>query len=127
MRVILCALAVAAAPAVASAGDYEEMAALVDVSAFAEADSEWSRRMTQQKTECGYYGRNRSARRADVLVSRYQTLAGAVEAGDEAAAMDAARALYAVIDQNQRFTACWRHITRREGVPGRLTRVLRGI
>ena len=127
MRAILCALAVAAAPAVASATDYQEMAALVDVSAFDGADSEWSRRMTQQRTECGYFGRDREARRADVLVSRYHTLADAVEAGDEAAAMDAAKTLYKAIDQNQRFTACWRHIARREGLPGRLTRMLRGV
>lgn len=127
MRVLFCAFAFGLAPVAASAGSYADVAPLVSIDAFSDADADWRRYMTQQKAECGYFGRQREQRRVDVLIERYTVLADAVESGDEAAAMAAGKTLYLTIDQSDRFNACWSHIARKAGVPSRLKRTLRNI
>ena len=125
MRVFLCAFALSLAPIAASASSYAEVAPLVSVDAFSQADADWRRRMTQERPECGFYGRQREQRRVDLLIERYNALADAVEAGDEAAVEAAGKALSRTIEQNNRFNACWRHASRKAGVPSKLRRALR--
>lgn len=127
MRVLFCAFAFGLAPVAASAGSYADVAPLVSIDAFSDADTDWRRYMIQQKAECGYFGRQREGRRVDVLIERYTVLADAVESGDEAAAMAAGKKLYLTIDQSDRFNACWSHIARKAGVSSRLKRRLRNI
>ena len=124
---MVCALALVLAPGVAAAESYEDLAANVSVDALSGDMDSFARLMTMQRSECGFYGRNREARRVEVLVGKYQALAAAVSANDEAAAMDAGRSLYETIDRNDRFKTCWRHMVRRSDVPAGLTRVLRKI
>ncbi|MBB5519241.1 hypothetical protein [Amphiplicatus metriothermophilus] len=118
--VIAAATAVAAAPAWA-ASSYEEIAAMVKIDAFAEADEDWRRRIAMRTPECGRFG-DRDSRRIDVLVERYNALADAVAAGDEAAAMAAGERFAAAAGANARFEKCWREIARRGGVKSRLAR-----
>lgn len=127
MKALFCALAVSMVPLAASAASYQEVAGLVSVDAFNDADSDWRRRITQQKSECGFYGTQREIRRVDVLIERFNSLADAVESNDEQGAMAAGKALYRTIDSNDRFTACWRHVSRKAGVSSKLTRMLRDI
>lgn len=127
MKALFCALAVSMVPLAASAASYEEVAGLVSADAFADADADWRRRVTQQKSECGYYGRQRDMRRVDVLIDRFNSLADAVSANDEAAATEAGKALYRAIDTNSRFSSCWKHISRKADVSPKLTQMLRDI
>lgn len=127
MRALFCALAVSMVPLAVSAASYEEVADLVSVDAFQDADADWRRRVSQRKSECGYYGGQRETRRIDILVERFNDLADAVEANDEDGAMAAGKALYRTIDANARFTACWKHAARKAGVSPKLTRMLREI
>lgn len=127
MKALFCALAVGMVPLAASAATYEEVADLVSVDAFDDADADWRRRVTQRVSECGYYGNQRETRRVDILVERFNDLADAVEANDQSGAMTAGKALYRTIDANARFTACWRHVSRRAGVSPKLTRMLKDI
>ena len=127
MRALFCALAVSMVPLAVSAASYEEVADLVSVDAFQDADADWRRRVSQRKSECGYYGGQRETRRIDILVERFNDLADAVEANDEDGAMAAGKALYRTIDANARFTACWKHAARAAGVSPKLTRMLREI
>ncbi len=127
MKALLCALGVSLVPVAVSAATYQDVESLVAVDALEDADSDWRRLMAQQKSDCGYYGRQTEVRRVDVLVDRFNALADAVESNDEDAAMAAGKSLYAAIDANDRFSSCWRHVSRKAGVPSKLTRVLREI
>ena len=127
MKALFCALGISMIPLAVSAASYEEVASLVAVDAFQDADDDWRRRMSQQKSECGYYGSQYDVRRVDILVERFNALAEAVSGNDESAAMEAGKSLYSAIDANPRFEACWRHVSRRAGVPSRLKRVLGSI
>ena len=127
MKALFCALALSVVPFAASATDYQEVADMVTVGAFNDADSDWRRRVVQQKSECGFYGSQRENRRVDVLIQRFNALSDAVEANDEAGAMSAGKSLYRAIDANPRFTACWRHVSRKAGVSPKLVRMLRDI
>lgn len=83
--------------------------------AFADADDEWLRLTANRYSECGVYGSN-EVRRIDVLVGKYRALGEALDAGNDAAASEAARSLYDSINNNVRFEACWDKVSRKEGI-----------
>lgn len=106
------------APASASAS-YHEISQAVDVAAFDSADAKWRRLMVNTTPNCGAYGSG-STRRIDVIIERYEELAQAIRANNEAAAMDAGARFASVVNTNDRFTDCWNKIARRVGAPLRL-------
>ena len=97
------------------AASFETIASDVDASAFQDADDGWRKVMVRRNAECGAYGKN-DTRRIDVLISRYETLASALNAGDENAAREAAKKFSATATSNSRYEACWRAISRKVGV-----------
>ncbi len=108
----------------ASAFEYGALADTVNTAAFQDADDKWRRVVGNRISQCGAYGQE-GERRIDVLVDRYRTLVDAVSAGDEGAATSAADSLARAINANSRFGACWAEISRKEGVSGKFTRMIK--
>jgi tRNA G37 N-methylase TrmD len=108
----------------ASAFEYGALAANVNTAAFEKADDRWRRVTGNRIAQCGAYGQE-GKRRIDVLVDRYRTLADAVSAGDESAALSAADSLSRAINANDRFETCWTKISRKEGVSGKFSRMIK--
>lgn len=114
-------VAFGAASANPGTASYEEIASLVKIDAFADADNDWRRRVSMRTPECGRFG-DRDSRRIDLLVERYNALAEAVAADDKDATMAAGERFAATANANARFKKCWREIARRGGVKSRLAR-----
>lgn len=107
------------APASAAAS-FEKIASTVEADAFAEADDDWRRLMIGRVGACGEFGSN-GLRRIDVLIDRYNAIAAAVSANDEAGAMSAGASFSNAVNSNARFSECWQAISRRVGVSSRLS------
>ncbi len=108
----------------ASAFEYSALTETVNTAAFEDADDTWLRVTGNRIDQCGAYGQEGN-RRIDVLVERYRTLADAVSAGNQSAALSAADSLASAVNANSRFEACWTKISRKQGVSGKFTRMLK--
>lgn len=104
---------------VSAAANYHDIAQVVDASAFDKADARWRRLMVNSNPTCGTYGSG-SARRIDAIIERYDELAQAIRANNEAATMDAGARFASLVNSNERFSDCWTRLARRVGVPLRL-------
>lgn len=102
-----------------AAATFEKVASTVETGAFANADDKWRRIIVNRFSACGAFG-DGSSTRLDVIIDRYNDLAEAVSANNEAAAMEAGKAFASTVNQNERFGQCWDEVSHRVGVSTRL-------
>lgn len=91
--------------------------------AFADVDDDWMRMTTNRYGDCGEYG-SKGYTRVGVLVARYNALGAALDAGDDAAAREAAAKLNTTIEASPRFEGCWDAVSRKAGISRSLKRSL---
>ncbi|MEE2693055.1 MAG: hypothetical protein VX640_16115 [Pseudomonadota bacterium] len=112
---ILSAAAALALATSANAATLSDISSKVDTSAFAKADEEWRVNVIKDTGLCGRAGTKE--RPIDLLIEQYETLAKAIEANDEAAAMAAGRDFAALVKTQKHIESCWNVLSRKAGVP----------